>query len=87
MDEQEYEATYSEDLGDLDHYELILLAMKAFLYVKENKDDISDEQLLNDILGWFDIMTFTADLPELESVERAKVCDEDGEDEPPQQVH
>ena len=78
----EYEATYDDELEHLDTMELTMLAMKAFLFVKKNKPEISDEQLLSDILNWFEIMTFGVGLPEVEDVER-DVADKDSDDCPP----
>ena len=57
------------DLDDLDGEQLVVLAMCAFLYMKrENKK--SDEELLSDILHWFEIMTH-------EVVEFRPMTDED----------
>jgi len=57
-----------KELDDLSERELTLLAMKAFIFLKKKKQ-VTDEQLLGDILMWFEIMTFGSDLPKITEVD------------------
>jgi hypothetical protein len=52
------------DIDDLDGTELLLLAMCAFLKMKRDKV-LTDQELLEDILAWFTIMTM--EIPVIET--------------------
>jgi hypothetical protein len=58
----------TDDLSKMDEFDLVLLAMKAFLYIRKEAK-ATDEQLLRDILHWFDLMTERVDWIEVEDVE------------------
>lgn len=85
-DEFDYDCEVDRDMEDLSSIDLVFLAMKSFKFVYENKPEVPREKLLLDIISWFDLMTFNADVPDIVDVNTDKAMEKSGH-KPDGKVH